>query len=183
MRPIFTIHAGEFLAGDFIQRSFRRVQLWIPAKDTGVDLLVTDAASSESVSLQVKFSRDFTATHLTPALQRGVRAAGWWSLNRDKLESSRADLWVFVLVGFGKSATDFVVIPPGDLLRRLDAVHPAAKTIQSYLWVTNDERCWEARRLRQADQTLVASGQFSDIDRDFSAYLNSWGAIEHLNTV
>lgn len=42
MKPIFTIHAGEFLVGDHITRKYRgKYEVWIPATDTGIDLLVT----------------------------------------------------------------------------------------------------------------------------------------------
>ena len=40
MRPLFSVHAGEFLVGNEIERRFPEVTLWLPAKDTGVDLLV-----------------------------------------------------------------------------------------------------------------------------------------------
>ncbi len=54
MRPLFTIHAGEFVVGDHIERKFRRVNLWVPSRDTGTDLLVTDSKNEKTVSLQVK---------------------------------------------------------------------------------------------------------------------------------
>ena len=59
MRPLFTVHAGEFLVGQHIERKFKRTNVWVPTKDVGVDLLVTNATSTKAVSLQVKFSRDF----------------------------------------------------------------------------------------------------------------------------
>jgi hypothetical protein len=59
MRPLFTVHAGEFLAGEYIERHFRNTNVWVPTKDTGTDLLVTDKKNQATVSLQVKFSRDF----------------------------------------------------------------------------------------------------------------------------
>ena len=81
MKPLFTIHAGELVAGDYIERTFRRVNVWVPAKDTGVDLLVSDAQNKKLVSLQVKFSRDFLATLMAAVFQKPLRACGWWSLN------------------------------------------------------------------------------------------------------
>ena len=84
MRPLFTIHAGEFVVGDHIERKFRRVNLWMPSRDTGTDLLVTDSKNEKTVSLQVKFSRDFLATHMSSIFQKPLRACGWWSLNREK---------------------------------------------------------------------------------------------------
>jgi len=44
MRPMFTIHAGEYLVGLHLQQRLG-LNVWIPAKDTGIDLLVTGARS------------------------------------------------------------------------------------------------------------------------------------------
>ncbi len=42
MKPLFTVHEGEFLVGDYINRKFRRkYDVWVPTKDIGIDLLVT----------------------------------------------------------------------------------------------------------------------------------------------
>jgi len=133
MRPLFTIHAGEFVVGGYIEQKFRRVNLWIPCRDTGTDLLVTDSKNEKTVSLQVKFSRDFLATHMPFIFQKPLRACGWWSLNRDKIAKSKADYWMFVLVGFENRSTDFVIIKPSELLNRLNVIHSKGKTIQSYL--------------------------------------------------
>jgi hypothetical protein len=48
MRPIFTIHAGEFLVGQDLEAMGKKV--WIPSKDDGVDLLVTDKANTKATS-------------------------------------------------------------------------------------------------------------------------------------
>ena len=181
MKPLFTVHAGEFVAGDYIERTFRRVNVWVPAKDTGVDLLVSDANNKNVVSLQVKFSRDFLATHMAAVFQKPLRACGWWSLNRRKIGRSPADYWVFVLVGFARRSTDFVIIKPGELLKRFDTIHGKPKTIQSYLWVTEKRRCWETRGLKRSEQLLIAQGQFNNAERDFTPYLNNWQPIKELN--
>ena len=181
MRPLFTIHAGEFVVGDHIEREFRRVNLWVPSRDTGTDLLVTDLENEKTVSLQVKFSRDFLATHMPSIFQEPLRACGWWSLNREKIVKSKADYWVFVLVGFEHRSTDFVIIKPSELLNRLEAIHKKGKMIQSYLWVTEKNRCWESRGLKRQEQLAIAQDQYSNSERDFSAYLNDWGPIQALN--
>jgi len=100
MRPLFTIHAGEYLVGAHIERSFKRVNVWVPVRDSGVDFLVSDAPNRRSISLQVKFSKDFLVTHWGPEFQKELRACGWWTINRAKLAKSPADYWVFVLQGF-----------------------------------------------------------------------------------
>ena len=182
MKPLFTIHAGEFVAGDYIERTFRRVNVWVPTKDTGVDLLVSDRKNKKALSLQVKFSRDFLATQMPAMFQKPLRACGWWSLNRQKIAASPADYWIFVLVGFERRSTDFVLITPAELLRRLHAIHHGtAKVFQSYLWVTETDNCWETRGLARPDQLLIAQGQYKNRERDFREYLNNWEPIKELN--
>lgn len=180
MKPLFTIHAGEFVVGDFLERKFRNVNVWVPSKDTGVDLLVTDKKNKKAISLQVKFSRDFLATHMPAIFQNPLRACGWWSLNRDKIAKSNADYWVFVLVGFERRSTDYVIIKPSDLLKRLDKIHAKTKTIQSYLWVTEKRKCWETRGLKRKEHIEIAQGQFKNTARDFSSYLNNWSPLQGL---
>jgi hypothetical protein len=182
MKPLFSIHAGEFLTVDYIERKFRKVNVWIPTKDTGVDILVSDKKNRKAVSLQVKFSRDFLATHMAAVFQEPLRACGWWTLDCHKLASSAADYWVFVLVGFARRSTDFVVIKPSDLSSRLHAIHGGKpKTVQTYLWVTQKKRCWETRGLTRPDQLAIAEGKYKSKKRDFSEYLNNWDPIEELN--
>jgi hypothetical protein len=54
MRSIFTVHAGEFIAGEYLERTYEGLNVWVPAKDTGVDLLVTNSTNSKGISFQVK---------------------------------------------------------------------------------------------------------------------------------
>lgn len=182
MKPLFTIHAGEFVVGDYIERAFRHVNVWVPAKDKGIDLLVSDAKNKRVVSFQVKFSRDFLATHMPAVFQKPLRACGWWTLNRQKIAKSPADYWVFVLVGFARRSTDFVILKPSDLLKRYDVIHGRSDKIQTYLWVTERGRCWETRGLNRPDHFLIAQGQFNNAERDFTAYLNNWQPIKDLKT-
>src|SRR3990172_306839 len=109
MKALFTIHGGEYLVGSYIEQRFRKVNVWVPSKDTGIDLLVSDRRNRRTVSLQVKFSKDFLVTHGGPLFQKHLRACGWWTINRDKLQRSPADLWVFVLLGFASRTTDFLI--------------------------------------------------------------------------
>jgi hypothetical protein len=182
MRPLFTIHAGELLAGEYIERHFRNTNVWIPSKDTGTDLLITDKKNQTSVSLQVKFSRDFLVTDLHAEFQKPLRACGWWTFNRDKLKVSPADYWVLLLIGFAHRTNDYIIIPPHELLRRLEIIHADEARLQTYLWVTKSGQCWETRGLRRADQSLVADGTFESPVRDFSAFLNNWEPIVRLNS-
>lgn len=76
MRSQFAVHAGEFVVGDYIERHFQSVDLWVPSRDTGTNLLVTDGNNEKAVSLQVKFSRDFLPTHLPQRFQQPLKAFG-----------------------------------------------------------------------------------------------------------
>jgi len=55
---MFTIHAGEYLIGSYIEENFKNYNVWVPSKDTGIDLLVTNSKNNKAVSLQVKYSKD-----------------------------------------------------------------------------------------------------------------------------
>jgi len=181
MRPMFTVHAGEYLVGAHIEQAFKHANVWVPVRDTGVDLLVSDSANRNAVSLQVKFSKDFLVTHRGPEFQKELRACGWWTINRGKLAQSPADYWVFVLQGFASRSTDFVVVPRGELLKRLDAIHGRRKLFQVYLWTTERDLCWETRGLSRAQELQVAHGSFSDANRNLTQYLNNWTPVSQLS--
>jgi hypothetical protein len=179
MKPLFTVHAGEYMVGAYLERTYPRWNVWVPSKDTGVDLLVTDTRNRKAVSLQVKFSKDFNPTHGSLLLQSRLLAAGWWSHDARKIQKSNADFWLFVLPSFVEKETSFIILPPVELLRRFKAIHGAAKKrIDSYLRVTKTKRCWEARGLPNADQELIAVDRFRDENRDFTVFLNAWKQIE-----
>jgi hypothetical protein len=116
------------------------------------------------------------------AFHKELRACGWWTPTRKQIEKSQAQYWVFVLVGFAHRSTDFIIIKPTDLLKRLDAIHgKSAKKFQSYLWVTRGGKCFETRGLSRIDQLRIAEKNFGDRNRNFSAYLNNWTPIKALN--
>jgi len=181
MKSLFTIHAGELLVGAEIERQFKNVNVWVPLRDTGVDLLVSDRWNRRSVSLQVKFSKDFLVTHHGPEFQKELRACGWWTINRDKLATSPADYWVFVLQGFASRSTDYVVVPRASLLARLTSLHGRGKVLQVYLWVTQRDRCWETRGLSRHAELQLANGEFKSKDRDFTRWCNNWAPVSRLN--
>jgi len=179
MTPLFTIHAGEYRVGEHIERTYPQWNVWVPSKDTGIDLLVTDAKNRKTVSLQVKFSKDFNATDGTQLEKEHVLAGGWWKHNPRKILKSNADLWVFVLPSLVEKETSFIILPPTELLRRLKAIHGSGnKLIHSYLRVTRKKRCWETRGLSKADRELVALDRYFNTHRDFTLFLNAWIQIE-----
>src|SRR5439155_11800248 len=107
MKPLFTIHEGEFLVGDRINRRLgHKFDVWVPTKDTGVDLLVTrKGRRGASVGLQVKFSRGFS---IRVEMARHLIATSWFTLDPVKVRKSQADVWVFVILTL-KHEEHFVV--------------------------------------------------------------------------
>jgi hypothetical protein len=181
MKPLFTVHAGEYLVGSHIEAQYPKWNVWVPSKDTGVDLLVTNARCTKSVSLQVKFSKDFNPTHRPKPLQSKLKATGWWTHQEQKIRDSRANFWIFVLPSFTERETSFIIVSPNELLRRLHAIHgESGKRIHSYLWVTRTGRCWEARGLKKQDEKHIADDRLTDRDRDFTSFLNGWKQIERM---
>jgi hypothetical protein len=185
MKPLFTVHAGEYLVGSYIEQRFRHVNVWTPSRDTGVDLLVSDRHNRHTVSLQVKFSKDYLAADMArvPIFLKELRACGWWTINRDKLRASTADFWVFVLQGSLGRTNDYVIVPPKEFWRRLRSIHGSLKKrIDSYLWVTEHRHCWETRDLQQKYRLQIAEGEYREPRRDFTKWLNNWGPVAQLNT-
>ncbi len=183
MNPLFTIHAGEYLAASYIEQHFKRVNVWVPSRDTGVDLLVSDRHNRRAVSLQVKFSKDYRVTAIRPEFRKHLRFCGFCTINRGKLQASRANYWVFVLLGFDMRTLDFVIVPTKELQRRLRlrSIYGSTKTIRSFPWVTKRKLCWEARKLRKAQQRRICDGDYREATRDLKKWLNEWTAVKQLN--
>lgn len=174
---MFTVHAGEFLVASYIEQKFKDYRVWLPSRDSGVDLLLTDKHHKKAVSIQVKFSRDFLTTHIADALRPGLKACGWFTLNPTKLSNSPAQYWVFVLYPFNQKERDFVIVPPAIVLDMFRSLRGEQKTIQSYIWVTKQGQCWEARGLNRQDQSLIANNLYRNRTRDLTTYLNNWAPI------
>jgi hypothetical protein len=176
MRPMFTIHAGEYLTGLHIQQRFPKLNLWLPSKDTGTDLLVTNVGNQRAVSLQVKYGKDFLPDK-SADIQKRMRCLSWFKLNAAKLNASSADLWVFVLHSFKHDKPDFVIIPKDELRTRMAEIHGSEDAnIQTYVCSTETKQCWEVRAPRH-DEVLrqIADGVYDNPSRDFTRYLNDAG--------
>ena len=181
MKPLFTVHAGEYLTAEHIERRYPHLHVWVPTRDVGIDLLVTNPNSRKKLSLQVKYSKDFRVTHVAPALQPMLRACGWWTLRADKIAQSPADYWVMVLYGLARGSIDYIVIRPRELLARLQRIHGRVERLQTYLWTTESGLCWETRGLKKQDRQGIADGSFREASRDFSQFLERWECLEKLS--
>jgi hypothetical protein len=182
MRPLFTIHAGEYVVGEYIEQKYRKLNVWIPSKDTGIDLLVTNKTNTKSVSLQVKLSRDYRPPEAATDFDRSLIAGGWLMLTHEKIAKSTADYWVFVLVSHERrTQPQFIVIPPDELLKRLVAIHGQAEKYHFYPWVTKAKLALDGRGLKGKDKDEIAAGSLKLGNRDLSEYLDGWGALDALS--
>ena len=117
-------------------------------------------------------------THTTEEMQHNLKAIGWWSLTRTKIEESKADLWVFVIPSFFHPERQFILMTPKELLDILNRVHGSdAAKIQSYFSVTTKNRCWESRGLNKDDEESMAMHRYENQARDCTKYLNNWNAL------
>ena len=174
MQQMFTIHAGEYLIGSYIEENFKNYNVWVPSKDTGIDLLVTNSKNNKAVSLQVKYSKDYVITHMKPEYQNKFRAWGWWTLNRDRIKKSKADLWVFVMQSFVEKTIECVVLSPPTLLMILKRIHGNKKLFQTYMLVGYNNKCWETRGLNAEKIKLIANNRFKCADRNLTSFLDNW---------
>ena len=174
MRPIFTIHAGEYLVADYLERHFdtpKELRVWVPSKDNGIDLLVTSGDCRRSVSLQVKFSKNFGANEY-------CESTGWWNFNAEKLRNSPADWWILCLprsvICKGSEDCHYIIVNPKELAARLRRLYGSTHTYKFYLWI-KDRTAVATRKTRKKQQEKLLKHPFGD--RDFSAKLNDWPSV------
>lgn len=174
MKPIFTIHEGEFLVGDHINRRLgHKYDVWVPTKDTGIDLLITRRPQKgRAVGLQVKFSRSFS---IPEELARHLIATSWFTLDPKKIYSSQADLWVFVIMTL-RHDQHFVVIPKTELQKRIP--RNTGNKWNLYLWVYDNHTCYQVRDLGKEEKHDTMHRGVRDKQRDFSKWLENWKLID-----
>ncbi len=169
MRPVFTVHGGEYLTAEHLEHKFgKKLRVWVPSKDDGIDLLVSSRDCRKAVSLQVKSSKSYE-------LKTEVNASGWWRIDAAKLQKSTADYWVFVILPvIGKGEVDspsFMVIRPKELLKRLKAAHGSKETYDVYFTIRGNTAI-ETRGM--TPQEIRASFEKPPNKRDFSVFLEAW---------
>jgi len=177
MKPIFTIHEGEFLVGDYINRKFgHKYNVWVPTKDSGVDLLVTrKGGRGKSVRLQVKFSRSFD---VHKDFTQHVLATSWYTLDPKKIRQSEADLWIFVFMTL-RHERYFVLIPTLELQRRIPRGCKSKWNL--YLWACANGSCYQVRDLNLEERLNVMHRGVQNRHHDFSKWFDNWRLLDKLS--
>ena len=177
MKPMFTVHEGEFLVGDYINRNLgKKHEVWVPTKDTGIDLLVTSKVRGlKPVGLQVKFSRSFPSKVLPP---EEVLASSWYTLRPAKVRSSKADLWVFVILTL-RHEPHFVLVPTKELRKRI----PRGRSGKWHLYLValRGKRCYNVRDLTKGQKQLALLSGVKSPKLDYSRFYGNWKLLDELS--
>jgi hypothetical protein len=183
MKPIISLHAGEYLVATEIQKQINIANIWVPGKDTGIDLLVSDETNKKNVSIQVKFSKDYHFNDNSNK-NKNIVCGGWWTLDYNKINGSKADFWIFVIYNFDKKNHYFIIIPIEELNQLYKSLNRKNK-FQSYfnIFLTNEEtkkeKTYETRDLKNEDiYNIITNNNVNYINRDVSKYLNYWEQIK-----
>ena len=178
MKPLFTVHEGEFLVGDFINRKLgKKYEVWVPTKDEGVDLLVTRRKGKQRpVRVQVKFSRDF-GSKIIPAEE--LLARGWFTLKPEKIRKSKADLWIFVILTLRHQA-HYILVPTKELKRRIPK--RLGKMWHLYPTVLRKKRCYDLRGMKRSEERMAVLGGIKKKKRDYSEFLENWKLLYRMSS-
>jgi hypothetical protein len=183
LQPLSTIHGGEYLAASYIEKHFKPINVWVPSRDTGIDMLATDHANKRMLTLQVKSSKDYLYTDTPSEFRKKLRACGWYKISRNKLMKSQAEYWVFVQWACKRQSADYIIVATDGLRQRLWDIYGKQGTeeIQFYLWVTESGKCWDTRRLKISDRRKIVNGEAVDSKYNFTSWLNTWHLVARLN--
>ncbi|WP_341228323.1 hypothetical protein [uncultured Arcticibacterium sp.] len=174
MKPLFTIHGGEFLFGNEVEKRFPNLSIWIPSKDSGIDFLLTNQEVTKSLTIQVKYSRDFNWSHGNDVIQSYVKTTAWYNLKREKIVDSKADYWVFVNYDGLTHSADYIFVKPKELISIFDKFKTNSSNIVMYLAVFKSNKCYETRGLKKSELKGLLEGKLDNTIRDFSPFLENW---------
>lgn len=177
MKSLFTVHEGEFLVGDYINRNLGKdYDVWLPTRDRGVDFLVTrKGGKGKPVALQVKFSRSFNDEE--GEFSSNVLATSWFKLDPKKVRQSPAHLWVFLFIT-RKNEKHFVLIPTRELQKRIP--RNCGPTWHLYLWACANGSCYQVRYLNSRAKMDAVTHGVKDKALDFSEWVDNWGLLRAL---
>jgi|TARA_R110002073_G_scaffold186878_3_gene345501 hypothetical protein len=191
MKTLFTIHGGEWLVGEEVERRYKGndVTVWVPgSKDRGIDLLITNNTNGKSVGIQVKFSKSYEKT--SDPLEEFERSRGWWKFSArstsaaDKISQSPADVWVLVWYNFKEKECDFLIVEPGVLAERFKALGRSSNVIYSYmsvLSIAGNKYCIETRSMSKAQKKqLLEAPEKCCSEREWTSFLSAWDQIDRL---
>jgi hypothetical protein len=168
------------LVASRIQKKHKEYVVWLPSTDKRVDLIVTNPPNMKMASIKIWRSKNFN--HLNTPFASDFKYFGWWTLPVEKTTPT-IDLCVLICRGSTEKETSLVVAEHGDFIERLVGLrqgHANKGMVSTYLWITNNNQCWETRELNQEEKVSIGKGEFRNPKRDFTSYLDSWDRLERI---
>jgi hypothetical protein len=180
MRPLFTIHGGEYITADYLERKFKKnLRIWVPSKDDGIDLLVSSRTCRQTLALQVKSSKIY-------ATKYACDYSGWWRINMGKVKNSKADYWIFVtlplMLGRKKQEPFFLAFRPTELIKKLNGRGYNQSTVDLY-FAQRNHTVIDTRGLELDDVEKLFSNPSKDSSRNYSGFLCDWKTILSTNGI
>ena len=164
---------GEYLVGAYIEHTYPQWCVWVPSKDTGIDLLRDGFTKQEGSLTAGQVLQGLEPDSPPHLVQNKLMATGWWTHQDQKIEKSKADFWVFVLPSFIEHETASLLFHQatssggfGQFMAERARGNPLVSIGDEDGTLLGDARAAECRY-----QELIAFDRFSNQSRDFTRFL------------
>ena len=178
IRNFWSLEPGEaILAEELYERFNKKLDLYFPLKDTGIDLLAVSKSSARVIAFQIKESRYYEEkNHST-----------WHQEDKKRLDKNKdkTDFYVFVIYLPGhlakpkkknKFEIHFVIIPIQDLLEKIKFKKPNKRNKYNFYFSFQDNnKLIEIRERKEYREDIIKKYPEAF---NYSKYLNAWNFIE-----
>jgi hypothetical protein len=146
VRNLWSLEPGECIVAEEILERLKDCEVYFPAHDVGVDLLVVKG--EKHVGIQVKESRYY----VNRRWRRGHVGYSWHSIKKAKFLKRKADFYIFLtylpVVGEHKISrfeNKFLIVPSAELERRMTVKDSGKNQIYSFCFHFEDGKVWDER--------------------------------------
>jgi hypothetical protein len=172
LRNLWALEPDEIYAAEEAKNHLKDSDIYFPAHDSGTDFIIVKG--KKHVAVQVKGSRYYTS-NAKGSIPRN-RWHTWHQIKAKKIGGENGvDFYVFVAyvpkMGEHKVSsfdTKFVVVPAGEIERRVRLKKPGENNVYSFYFRFEDNKVTEIREGRDA------TGR----EFDYSKFLDDWEQIE-----
>jgi hypothetical protein len=171
IRNLWSLEPGECIVAEEIIEKLKNAEVFFPARDVGIDLLVV--RGKKHVGIQVKESRCYPER----TWRSGHVGHSWQQLKRIKFEGSRdeVDFYVFLtylpIQGEHKVSSfgyKFLIVPSSELEKRMTIKAAGRKSTYSFYFHFQDKNVWDERVTTTLENPLT----------DYTQFLNAWNLID-----
>lgn len=171
VKNFWSLNPGETIFAERLYQKFKNhLDLYFPIKDRGIDLLAVTKNNKKVLCFQIKESRYYEN-----------KDHAWHQETKKKFDENKNDIdfYVFLiyLPGYltnarkkNKFVTQFVIVPTGELLKRVKRKKHTKGKYFFYFRFVDDDILHEVRENKSIVQSNLK-------DFDYSEYLNAWDLI------